>query len=218
MGVTCSVCTEITRINEQQANGGLVHKVWIKETQAKLLLFMSLPSHIGPCGWNTECDWHCNHRRVFWHQIQLFVNAEHSQEFIFMQRISSVTYSEYSGSEHTLGRRGASKHPNNYTCSHMTSGWFSLQATNSADKKIISLRVKTIQHIFIFPFICQQDLFHQLVCLIDLVWLSKAFYSHCWTMFLFCFLVSSICPLSKNNIFTVIVGATHINKKWEIFS
>lgn len=39
-------------------------------------------------------DWHRNHQRVYWHHIQLFVDAEHSRGFIFMRRISSVTCSE----------------------------------------------------------------------------------------------------------------------------
>ena len=59
---------------------------------------------------NTESDWHCNHPRVSWHQIRLFVNAEHSREFIFIQCISSVTYSECSDSEHTLGTPAVEVH------------------------------------------------------------------------------------------------------------
>lgn len=202
VGVTCSACAEITRINEQQASGGLVHKVWIKETQTEVRLFMSLPflSHWFPPGSNTESDWHCNHRRVFWHQIQLFVNAEHSQEFIFMQCISSVTYSEHWGSERTLGRRAASKHPNNYTCSHMTSGWFSLQAAGSVDKKKkqLSLGAKCTWHIFIFPFIyrwnrsCQLTLFYFII-LFDYPRLSIYITERCDCGGLFCLQLSSHC-------------------------
>lgn len=197
VGVTCSACAEITRINEQQASGGLVHKVWIKETQTEVRLFMSLPflSHWFPPGSNTESDWHCNHRRVFWHQIQLFVNAEHSQEFIFMQCISSVTYSEHWGSEHTLGRRAASKHPNNYTCRHMTSGWFSLQAAGSVDKKKKTLpRGKMHMTYFHLPFHLPMEPFLSIDIILFhyFVWLPEAFYLYYWAMWLWWSVLSAI--------------------------
>lgn len=76
----------------------------LKRHQTEVLLFMSLyffPS-VWSLGLDVKSDWHCNHRRVFWHKIRLFVDAEHSGEFIFIQCISSVTYSEDSDSENTL--------------------------------------------------------------------------------------------------------------------
>lgn len=61
-----------------------------------------------------------NHRRVLWRQILLFVNAEHSQEFIFMQCISrNHLLREFRVRAHSWPWRCI-----NYTCSHVT--WFSL--------------------------------------------------------------------------------------------
>lgn len=80
-------------------------------------------------------DWHRNHQRVYRHHIQLFVDAEHSQRFIFMRRISSVTCSldalSPRAGKGALGRGGASKRPNNCTCSQ--SGWFSSRAAPTRD-------------------------------------------------------------------------------------
>lgn len=53
------------------------------------------------------------------------------------------------------GRGGASKHPNNYSGSHMTSRWLSLRASRSVhckDKKQLLLWAKCRWHVFIFPF------------------------------------------------------------------
>lgn len=120
---------------------------------------------MGRLGSNTGSDWHRNHRRVSWHQIQLFVNAEHSQRFIFIRWISSVTDSERTPLWHS-GHGGASKHPNNYTSSRMTSGWLSFLRRAA----LCSVRIKTtvpqgethISRVFISPFICQWKLFCQM--------------------------------------------------------
>lgn len=83
--------------------------------------------HVGPPGSNAETDWHTNHLRDFWHRIQLFLNAGHSQEFIFMQCISSVTCSQYSGSgAHSLAADVLQSIQSNYTCSRTTSRRFQL--------------------------------------------------------------------------------------------
>lgn len=59
-----------------------------------------------------------NHRRVLWRQILLFVNAEHSQEFIFIQCISrNHLLREFRVRAHSWPWRRI-----NYTCSHVT--WF----------------------------------------------------------------------------------------------
>ena len=129
-----------------------------------------------------------------WHQIRLFVNAEHSQRFIFIRWISSVTYSENSDSERTplwhSGRGGASKHPNNYTGSRVTSGWLSFLRRAA----LCSVRIKTtvpqgethIRRVFISPFICQWKLFCQMTFILFYLVYSPPrlfFYLHYWEMY-----------------------------------
>lgn len=134
VGVTRFVCAEITRINERRARRLQTRSLELKSLQAGVFLFTpppppsfflaSVPSvqTLGVIGTAITGEFP-------WHQIRLFVNAEHRQRFIFIRWISSVTYSENSDWERTplwhSGRGGASKHPNNYTGSRVTSGWLS---------------------------------------------------------------------------------------------
>lgn len=73
---------------------------YILERHKQRCFYSFLPSNVGRSV-RPVSDWHCNHQRLPQHKIQLFVDAEHSQEFIFIRCISSVTQSEYSDTEHT---------------------------------------------------------------------------------------------------------------------